>query len=369
MRHLAYNAVFLEPQLGGVVTYAEHLIPEVAALVPDTRVTVFCNPDGHAHLRERGWDPRIELVDVGRLGAHGARAVTELTVLGLLADRRGADVVHSLAFTGPLRMRAAHVVSIHDVIWMHHADSALRFTARLWKAVVPRVVRRADRVFALTETAGAEVSRALSIPADRLDVVHPGIEVPGDAPATPERELRERLDLGDGPVVLCVAAIKEHKNLARLQEAMAGIPEATLVLAGAATPYSDVLRAAAPANVRLTGFVSDADLEGLYRLASAFVLPSLEEGFGLPVLDAMARGVPTACSDLPVLREVAGDAAVLFDPHSPAAIGAAIRSLLADPGERAARGPARAAQFTWRASAQAAVAGYRRALGLPSAAA
>ena len=363
MRHLAFNAVFLEPQLGGVVTYAEQLIPEVAGLLPDTRITVFVNAAGHAHLRGRDWGEQIELVDVGPAGRRGARALGELTVLGPMADRRGAELLHSVAFTGPLWMRAAHVVSIHDVIWMRHSVRDLRFTARLWRGLVPRVVARADRVFALTAAAGDEVSHALGIAPDRLDVVPAGIALPQAHAVTSEAELRERLGLGDGPVVLCVAALKEHKNLARLQEAMRALPGATLVLAGAPTPHAAELREAAPPNVVQAGFVSDADLEGLYALAAAFALPTLEEGFGIPVLEAMARELPVACSDIPVLREVAGDAAVLFDPHDVASIAAAVRSVLDDPGDRARRGPAQAARFTWRASAQAAVAGYRRALG------
>jgi glycosyltransferase involved in cell wall biosynthesis len=116
--------------------------------------------------------------------------------------------------------------------------------------------------------------------------------------------------------------------------------------------------------VRFTGWVSDADVEGFYALASVFVYPSLHEGFGMPVLEAMRRGVPVACADATSLPEVAGDAGLLFDPLSVDAIGAAMRHLLEDPGrarDLARRGPERAALFGWDRTAGAAWDSYARA--------
>jgi glycosyltransferase involved in cell wall biosynthesis len=147
-------------------------------------------------------------------------------------------------------------------------------------------------------------------------------------------------------------------------------PEATLVLVGHAGRETEHLKQSA-ANlgvshrVRFTGWVSDEDLEGFYALASTFVYPSLHEGFGMPVLESMRRGVPTACADATSLPEVAGDAALLFDPRSVDAIAAAIRTLLHD-RERAAdlaqRGPERAARFDWNRTARSAWESYGRAI-------
>jgi glycosyltransferase involved in cell wall biosynthesis len=114
-------------------------------------------------------------------------------------------------------------------------------------------------------------------------------------------------------------------------------------------------------------WVSAEDLEGLYALAAAFVFPSLAEGFGLPVLEAMARGVPVACSDRPALPEVAGDAALLFDPTDQPAVTESVRRLIRDAGLRAdlaARGLERAKQFSWRRTAELTLASYRRAVGI-----
>src|SRR4029077_7235788 len=122
--------------------------------------------------------------------------------------------------------------------------------------------------------------------------------------------------------------------------------------------------------VRFPPWLREADLEGLYALSSAFVLPSLGEGFGLPILEAMLRGVPVACSDTSSLHDVAGEAALLFDPESQAEVDAAIRKLLEDPRlaqDLRGRGRERAASYTWQRTGAATLAGYRHALGEQSA--
>jgi glycosyltransferase involved in cell wall biosynthesis len=185
-----------------------------------------------------------------------------------------------------------------------------------------------------------------------------------------EEDVRASLRL-DGPVILSVAQKRPYKNLGTLIRAMADLAErATLVLVGSPTAHEEELRALArqlgvEENVRFPGWVSEPELEGLYRLASCFVLPSLIEGFGLPVLEAMARGVAIACSDRPSLPEVAGNAALLFDPEDQQAVTNAIRRLL-DDRELAARlverGRERVRLYTWERTAEATLASYRRAV-------
>jgi glycosyltransferase involved in cell wall biosynthesis len=171
--------------------------------------------------------------------------------------------------------------------------------------------------------------------------------------------------------VLCVAQKRPYKNLGVLIRALPELPvESVLVVPGAPTPYEAELRALATElgvenRVRFPAWVSETELEALYRLASCFVLPSLIEGFGLPVVEAMARDVPVACSDRPALPEVAGDAAVYFDPEDQAEVTAAIRRLLEDFALRetlVARGRERARLFTWERTAEATLASYRRAV-------
>jgi glycosyltransferase involved in cell wall biosynthesis len=228
-------------------------------------------------------------------------------------------------------------------------------------------------VIAISEAGKRDLVEALGLPPDRIDVVHLGFKEPAGAAPTPEVELRERLGLGAGAVVLTVAAALRHKNLARLIEAFAIAAngrDIALVVAGHAGLDQDRLRRQADGlgvgeRVRFTGWVDDPDLEGLYGLASAFVYPSLMEGFGMPVVEAMYRGVAVACSNVSAMPEVAGDAAELFDPADVHAIAATVARLLDDPERRAeliARGHERWKAFSWERAASETLAVYERAL-------
>jgi glycosyltransferase involved in cell wall biosynthesis len=168
-----------------------------------------------------------------------------------------------------------------------------------------------------------------------------------------------------------VSARRPHKNLLRLIEAVALLPDdVALVLPGYPGPHDDPLRDHARQigiehRVHLAGWIDDAQLEGLYRASACLAFPSLAEGFGLPVLEAMARDLPVACSGVSAMPEVAGDAALLFDPLSVEAIAGAIGHLLADPALRARlieRGRERAALFSWERTARETVATYERTL-------
>lgn len=369
--HVAINAVFLSPPMGGVETYLRELCRELLRRGDAPRLTVYLNAEGHAKLSGEDWAAAAELVALPRLGRPGLRSVTELTVLGPMADRRGADVIHSVAMTGPLASHAKRVVTIPDTVWITHPEDT--FTHRLWRREVPIVVRRAHEVIAISHAAGDEVRDRLGVPAGRLHAIPLGYGTPSAGEITGEAELRARLGLGDGPIVLNVGQKKPHRNLERLVEAFAAadVPGAVLVLPGPPNPEGEAAvraaaeRAGVTETVVIPGFIEAADLEGLYAAAAAFVLPSLVEGFGLPVLEAMARRVPVACSADSAPGEVAGDAALTFDPTSVEAIAGAIRVLLTDETLRARladAGPTRAAQFTWARCADETLAVYHRAL-------
>jgi glycosyltransferase involved in cell wall biosynthesis len=368
------NAVFLEPGMGGLETYMLELVPALLKVEPTLDVEILCNARGRELLEAQPWAGDVKLT-TPRATVRGARAVFELGLLGPLAGRR-YDVLHSPALTAPLATRAANVVVLADTTWISVPDlgRGQAPTVRLWQAVVPRVARRADRVIAISDSAAADVERHLRVPRHRIDVIPLGFGSPARVDATPEPELRQRLSLGPGPILLNVAMKKVHKNQLRLIQALPAVrtaaPDTQLVLAGASTPYEDRLRAEARSlglgdAVTIVGYVDRADLEGLYAAAAAFVFPSLTEGFGMPVLEAMARGVPVVTSSVSSLPEVAGDAALLVDPTSVDAIADATARVLTDAPERerlVAAGLRRPAAFTWERSATGTIESWRRAL-------
>lgn len=368
------NAIFLEPGMGGLETYVLELIPALLAADPSLRLTVLCNARGRDLLERQPWAPSLEL-RTPLASRRGLRAFYELGPLGVSAGRH-FDVLHSPALTAPLVTRAANVVVLADTTWITVPDlgRGQAPTVRLWQAVVPPIARRADRVIAISDASARDIERHLRVPRERIDVIPLGYGGPPRTPGTPEPELRARLGLGEGPIVLNVGAKKVHKNQMRLVQALPRIretvPDARLVLAGAPTPHELELRAEADrlgvgGAVAFPGYVSDPDLEGLYAAASSFAFPSLNEGFGLPVLEAMGRGLPVVTSSVSSLPEVAGDAALLVDPRSVDEIADAISRVLSDEQLRerlVAAGRRRLEVFSWSRTAQQTLASWRRAM-------
>jgi glycosyltransferase involved in cell wall biosynthesis len=358
--------------MGGLETYVNALVPELRRLAPGVRLTIFCGPQGVQQLRDQPWSSEVSFATHPLLGRPGLKAASELTLLGFLASRR-VDLLHSVALTAPLRTRAVNVVLIADVTWIVAPDPGDRVTNTVWRIAVPPVARRADRVLALSNAGAVDIVRHLRVPRDRIDVIPPGPGVRGDVSPTPEGQLRSRLGLGPGPVILTVSAKRVHKNLGRLIQAMVEIvrfhPDAVLVMPGNPTPHELELKRLASQlgladRLVFPSYVDEQDLEGLYRAAHCFVFASLNEGFGLPVLEAMRRGLPVACARVSALPEVAGDAAEYFDPLDVSDIARALGKLLDDrwhAAELAKAGRERATRFSWSSTAEQTLESWARA--------
>lgn len=369
--HVGLNLVYLVPgETGGMEVVARELIPALVAERPGWRFTSFVNREAAADAGP--WGELTAQVTVPVRARRRTEWVRgEQLLLPGLARRAGVQLLHSLASTAPAFGRFTRVVTVHDLIYKRYPEAHGGLRALGMGALVPLAARRAHRVLADSESTKADLVSLLRIGAERIEVVPLGVRPPSAA-ATPEATLRQQLGLGDRPVLLTVGATRPHKNLARLLDAIAAIPapaRPVLVVTGYATEHEASQRSRIEAlglagDTRLLGWVPSADLDGLYELATTFVFPSLYEGFGLPVLEAMIRGVPVACSRAASLPEVAGDAAVLFDPERTEEISAAITRLLDDHELRArlsSAGRAQASQFTWRRTAAATVAAYERA--------
>jgi glycosyltransferase involved in cell wall biosynthesis len=371
--HVGLNLIFLVPdETGGMEVYARELVTRLAGR-DGLRLTAFVSREA----AEAGRGPWGDLVPTHVVPVRARNRVEwvrgEQQHLPGAADAAGCDVVHSLASTAPLRGRARRVTTIHDLNYKLVPETHFGLRGLGMRVLVPAAARRSHRIVAISQSTRRDLVEHLHVDPGKIDVVPQGVAPPPAGVRTPEPELRVRLGLGDRRVLLSASAKRPHKNVARLLDALAGIPaerRPVLVVPGYPTPYEAELRAHATTagvagDVRWLPWLAPADLEGLYAAAAAVAFPSLSEGFGLPVLEAMVRGVPVACSDRSSLPEVAGDAALLFDPEDAGAIRTAIERLLADADLRAElvrRGREQAARFTWERTAELTVAVYERAL-------
>ena len=363
--HVAYNLLHLVPgETGGAEVYARRLLPALRKLEPELRMTLFLG--GSAAGNDWG-----EGVDVVRLSfdprSRVRRVLAEQTLLPAAVRRAAPDLLHNVFNTAPAALSVPQVTTIHDLVFKR-CPKTHGLLAKGVEILVPLAARRSERVVTDSEASKSDIVRFLRLSADRVDVAPLGPGLPEDVYGPPPPEIRRRFELGESPLVLSVLAKKPHKNAARLIEAFALVQNGILVVPGYSTDYERELHEQTDAvglgeRVRLLGWVDDGLLDGLYRAADCFVFPSLAEGFGLPVLEAMIRGAPVACSNTTSLPEVAGDAALLFDPLDVEAIAVSIRRILED-RELAERlrsaGRQRASRFTWEETARRTLACYRR---------
>jgi len=354
--HVALGALFLDPSAsGGPETVLRGLTPALRAARPDATVTVVTTRRGAAALRADGWDGVVALpADEGQ---RLRRLAAEQVGLPRWCARHGVDVLHSVASMAPIRCGVPHVVTVHDVTFMHMPTFG-RVTTLAMSQIITRAARHADALATGSAAAREDIAATLAIPVERFAIVHHGIDRRAPVEPVSEDALRATLRLPVGaPTLMCVATKRPHKNQALALRALAEVPEAVLVLAGhPEQPYDGELRALAlelglADRVRFADYLPEAELEALWRAAAVAVFPTRAEGFGLPVAEALAHGVPVACSDIAVLREVGGRFVRTFDPDDPASCAAAVRACLSSPFDvDAAR--AHAETFTWATAAE-----------------
>lgn len=267
-----------------------------------------------------------------------------------------ADLFHGLnqrLGTGPFR-RA--VSTFHDLFVISGDYSSPDFRDR-FAAQARAAAERSELIIAVSAFTARQVEQLLDVEPSRIRVIHHGVRPASVRPGAPTAPRAER-----EPIVLSVGAIQRRKNTTRLVEAFEQIDAGwKLVLAGSSGFDSEetlqrIERSPRKPDIQVLGYVPAPELEELYRRAAIFAFPSLDEGFGMPVLDAMARGVPVLTSNVSAMPEVAGDAALLVDPRDVTSIAGGLRRLTADSALRDAlisAGIARAREFTWESAVEA----------------
>jgi glycosyltransferase involved in cell wall biosynthesis len=266
------------------------------------------------------------------------------------------DVFHFSDWMYPPQRAGVRATTIHDLVPLHFPELVHARTRRMHGAKYRHAAATCDIVFTNSRFTATDVAENLRIPSERIRVAYPGI----DGRFRPDGE---RADLG-APYVLTVSTLDPRKNVEVVMDALPLVrrqrPELLLVVAGGLAPGAE-----APADrkgVRMLGFVDDEQLAALYRGASAFVYASRFEGFGMPVVEALASGAPAVVSSHASLDEASGQAAFRADPESAEAVADALEAALRRGADRRAEGLAHARQFTWEACGEAVLHGYESVL-------
>jgi glycosyltransferase involved in cell wall biosynthesis len=289
------------------------------------------------------------------------------------------DLLFAPNFVPPPTRTRRLVLTVHDLAFKLFPQTAPHATRR-WLSRLDDALRDAVRIIAISEQTRDDLLESYPVPAERVSVVPLGVDLATFRPASSDEvaAARRRYRI-DGPYLLSLTGIEPRKNLPMLLQAYAALPDdvrPALVLAGPVAPWNpegwDLLRPALealPATVRarivLTGYVPERDKVALLSGAEALVYPSLYEGFGLPVIEAMACGAPVLTSNISALPETAGTAAVLVDPHDRDAITHGIERIVTDPALRASlreAGAVRATRFSWDDAARQTAGVLRAAL-------
>jgi glycosyltransferase involved in cell wall biosynthesis len=341
---IGVNALYLIPGgVGGTEIYLRNLLAALAAADHENEYVVFTNRETGPDLVPAAANFRVAQQPV-KAKNRPWRILWEQTGLVAAARREWTDVMFNPGFTCPLVGGPPNVTVFHDLQHLRHPENFRWFDLPFWRLLLAGAARRSRALIAVSEATRDDLRRYYGREAT---VVHHGVEraffeIAGER--SPERFL------------LCVSTLHPHKNLERLIRAF-DVPDMRLVITGLRGFHTQAIERLIAARgldgrITLTGWIPRQELYRLYRRAWAFVYPSTFEGFGMPVLEAMAAGLPVACSSIPTLREIAGETVRYFDPESEADIAVALRALAAGQPRGTEAAQARAAEFTWERAAR-----------------
>ncbi|MBV9487220.1 MAG: glycosyltransferase family 4 protein [Frankiaceae bacterium] len=353
------NALFVIPdQVGGSETYLRCLLKALGDVDTDNHYIVCLGREAAATFDPPNAHWRVVSGPLNSAWRAG-RLVLEQTWLPRVSAMLHSDMIHSAGYTGPLTSAGARVTTVHDMNYKRHPEDLSQAERAAYSALIPLVALRSHRVLTDSEAARKDILRWTPAKPSNVVAVHLGTTARW--PGNPDDDALRLAAIGlSEPFILTVSAAYPHKNLRRLISAfpLRGRYRVQLVVAGLRGRADRELHRATKEHrglVRMLGWVDDALLGSLYRRALALAFPSLYEGFGLPILEAMGVGTPVVTTAFGAMAEVAGDAADLVDPYDIESIRGGLERIVSDTAHRERlrrRGLERAAQFTWDATAR-----------------
>jgi glycosyltransferase involved in cell wall biosynthesis len=344
---IGVNALYLIPGgVGGTEIYLRNLLLGLAEIDRENEYFVFTNRETGADLVPNAPNFTHAPQPVNAV-FRPARLIWEQTALPLAALRLKLDRLFNAGFTAPTVGPCPSITVFHDLQHKRHPEHFRWFDLPFWDMFLYGAAMRSSMLVAVSEATKQDLMRFYKLPASKIRVAPHGVE----------REFFQIRNEPDtqNPYLLCVSTLHPHKNLERLirvfSEFRKECPQYGLVIAGLRGFHAEALEKIADEHVRLTGWIPREELYPLFGGASAFIYPSTFEGFGMPVLEAMAAGVPLACSSIEPIRSIVHSDALLFEPEDEVGMLAAMKLAVSDPALRGA-GRERASQFTWQAAAR-----------------
>ncbi len=358
MMRIGLDGRFWRSSAGGIGRYTRELVKNLLAIDSENQYILFITPDDVAEctLEAKNLEKVVTSIKHFSFG--------EQIQLTRLIESHQIDLMHFLNFNHPLNYRRPFITTIHDLTmnFFPVGRQRLPIIRQAYLVNMEHAARASVKVIVPAQVVKEDVVKLLKVGADKIEVIYEGATVPGSPNTQPNKEYLKKIGISK-PYILFVSQWRPHKGLLVLLEAFAKIKESNdiqLVITGKpnlAFPEipAAIERSVFRSDIITPGFIDDQLLDTLYSGAELFIFPSWYEGFGLPPLEAMARGVPVAASNTSVMPEVLGDAAAYFDPRDPSAMAKLIGETLANPAQLKAlktKGLKQAAKYSWKKMAE-----------------